>query len=162
MNPENCRDRLSELLGLQRERVAAASDFLRAFKDAIAQNDLDAMQGRLQAPAFSIEDIEQIERQRHELLDEFGFGRDAAGMESCLEFCDADGRVERLYQSLTADLVELQREIQLNRLLVERGRERVRRSIGVLTGLGSGAQDKTYGSSGKAELPRGRRDIAIA
>ena len=63
---------------------------------------------------------------------------------------------------MIASLVDLQYLIQLNSLLVNKGQERVRRSIGILTGVGTSGTCKTYSKKGQAINPAGRRDIAIA
>ena len=60
------------------------------------------------------------------------------------------------------NLFDLRHSIQINSLLVNKGQERVRRSIGILTGTSSTGTCKTYSEKGQAVDPAGRRDIAIA
>ena len=163
MNESACRERLIELLQAQNERIANANEFLVGIKNAIAENRLEKLQQSLVSPDLALDDIEQLEQQRYRLLESHGFSKDQDGFEKCVEWCDdSQGRVTALYGQLVEGLVQLQHSIQINSLLVNKGRDRVRRSIGILTGLGTSGSCKTYSSNGKTLDPTGRRDIAIA
>lgn len=163
MNANQCRHRLSELLQAQNDRIVSANEYLLVIKNAIANNQLDNLQQSLNSPDLAIEDIEQLEQQRYQLLGSSGFEQNADGLEKCIEWCDDEqNRLSELYQQLIRNLVELRQSIQLNSLLVNKGQERVRRSIGILTGVGTSASCKTYSNKGEAINPAGRRDIAIA
>lgn len=162
MNSKACHHNLSLLLRSHLERIGRANDYLAGMRQAIADNDLARLQQLIAAPDFSVDEIEQLERQRHKVLADFGFAPDRAGFEQCLGWCDNDaGELSALYRRLIETLEQLQRSIQLNRLIVNRGKERVRRSIGILTGLGNAGSGKTYNSSGKAQDSSGPRDIAV-
>lgn len=163
MTPEACRNQLGELLRTQIACIGDANDYLLAIRDAIASNRLEPLQQSLHEPRDTLERIESLEQQRQQLLTSCGFdaGDDAFGQ--CLRWCDDEnGRLDTLYRQLIQDLTQLQRSIQLNCLLVSKGQDRVRRSIGILTGLGSSQGAKIYGKSGKTQNPGGRRNIAIA
>ena len=163
MSAAACREALSALLARHVAQIGAANDYLRAVKQAITDNDLETLKHSLDRPDFDVAAIEALEDERHRLLEVYGFGTDFAGFERCIEWCDdPDGELADGYRQLVKGLVELQHSIQLNQLLVNRGKDRVRRSLCLLGGLGNAGQGKTYGSDGKAELPAGRRDIAIA
>ena len=158
-----CRERLADLLKEHQLRIGKANDYLVNIKNAITENRLENLQQSLSNPELSIEDIEQLEQQRHQLLASYGFTEDYDGFEKCISWCDNEqGQLSKLYQQLIESLVQLQHSIQVNNLLVSKGRDRVRRSIGILTGLGSGGNCKTYSSSGKALEVGGRRNIAVA
>lgn len=162
MNANQCRQRLSELLQAQTERITRANEYLLVIKNAIAGDQLENLQQSLTSPDLSIEDIENLERQRYQLLTDFGFDQDPAGLEKCINWCDQDQLLSGLYQQLIASLMDLRQSIQINSLLVNKGQDRVRRSIGILTGVGTSGTSKTYGNKGQAINPAGRRDIAIA
>lgn len=163
MNQNHCRLRLSELLQAQNDRITRATAYLEDVKNAIADNRMDNLQQTLSSPDLDIEDIEKLEQQRYEVLSSVGFEQDNAGLEKCIEWCDDDrSQLSELYQQLVGNLVALQHSIQINNLLVNKGQERVRRSIGILTGAGTPATGKTYGSQGETINPTGRRNIAIA
>ena len=163
MNKNTCRERLSELLQAQNDRISRANLYLDTIKNAIADNRLDDLQQSLTSPDLAIDEIEHLEQQRTELLAEFGFDRDNDGLEKCVAWCDDENsQLTGLYQQLIKNLFELRHSIQINSLLVNRGQERVRRSIGILTGVGDGGVGKTYSDKGQEINPAGRRDIAIA
>ena len=163
MNAGECRERLIELLQAQNKRIILANDFLVAIREAIAQNSLENLQQSLNSPALAIEDIEQLEQQRYQLLERFGFNKDQDGFEKCVGWCDDEqARVAENYQHLIQSLMQLQNSIQVNSLLVNKGQDRIRRSIGILTGLGASGNCKTYSSTGKTLDPVDRRNIAVA
>lgn len=163
MNSSQCREQLGELLETHISRIIRANDYLIEIKKAIAGNQLDTLQQSLSQPDFSVEDIERLEQQRYQLLSSFGFTKDSDGFQQCVNWCDDEqAHVAELYQQLIQELVQLQHSIQINSLLVTRGRDRVKRSLGILTGLGTAGNCKTYSSEGKALDPNGQRNIAIA
>ena len=163
MNSTQCHAQLSELLETHISRITRANDYLVEIKKAITENQLDRLQKSLSQPDFSVEDIERLEQQRYQLLSSYGFTEDSDGFQQCVNWCDDEQtQVTELYQQLIQGLVQLQHSIQINSLLVTRGRDRVKRSLGILTGLGTAGNCKTYSSEGKTLDPTGQRDIAIA
>ncbi len=163
MNAVDCREAMGALLASHVAQIDAANAYLQEVKRAIAKSDLESLQRSLDQPEFDVDAIERLEDERHRLLETQGFTADFAGFERCIEWCDdATGSLAGLYQNLVEGLIALQHSIQLNQLLVDRGRDRVRRSLCLLGGLAGAGQCKTYGSDGKAEQASGRRNIAIA
>ena len=163
MNSRQCREQLVELLQAHNTRITGATEYLASIKLAIAENRLEDLQNSLSNPEFAIDDIEQLEQQRYQLLSDYGFDQDSEGFEKCMNWCDNEQKqVAGLYQQLIQGLVQLQHSIQVNSLLINKGRDRVRRSLGILTGLGATGNCKTYSSDGKALNTSGQRDIAIA
>ena len=163
MNPVECRQALGRLLLSQLKRVADAGNFLQQVRQAVAEDDLGKLQTLLEQPGIALAEIESIEAERQQLLQNFGFGADAEGFERCIDWCDdGEASLATRNQELREELIGLQRQVQLNQLLVNKGQDRVRRSLGILTGMDTANQGKTYDSDGKAALPGGRRDIAIA
>ena len=162
MSKAACRTRLRDLLEAHVGLIADANRYLGQIKSAIAQNDVEVLRHNLTTPDASIAAIEQLEPERRQLLVEFGFSGDCAGLEACVNWCDDESRhLGDLFSRLVGELEELQRAIQVNNLLINKGKDRIRRSIGILTGLGSAA-DNTYGRQGQKLEDSGRRNIAIA
>ncbi len=163
MNPVECRRALTRLLQSQQQRVGDARDFLQQVKQAVAEDDLGKLQGLLERPGIALAEIESLEAERQQLLQRFGFAADAEGFERCIQWCDDAGAGLATHnRDLRQQLLELQHQLQLSQLLVNKGQDRIRRSLGILTGMDTATQGKTYDSEGKAALPGGRRDIAIA
>lgn len=163
MNPDECRDLLVDLLGAQNEQVTAVRARFDEIGRAIADNQIDNLQQSLGDSDPGFAQLQQLERQRHDLLQRFGYAANAAAQTACIDWCDdADGQLSALHARLVDNLQALQRSIQLGNLLVGKGRDRIRRSLGILTGQSQSGQCRTYSSSGKAEDGPGHRDIAVA
>ncbi len=163
MSSIQCREQLIALLESHNVRITSAIDYLDSIKQAIAESSLENLQQSLSNPDSALVDIERVEQQRHQLLSTYGFSQDSEGFEKCMAWCDNEQQqVYELYQQLVQSLVQLQHSIQINSLLVNRGRDRVRRSLGILTGHGAAGNCKTYSSDGKTLSPTGQRDIATA
>ncbi len=163
MSSKQCREQLIALLEAHNTRIIGAVDYLDSIKQAIAENRLENLQQSLSSPDSALDDIERVEQQRHQLLSTYGFTQDSDGFEKCMAWCDNEQQqVHELYQRLVQSLVQLQHSIQINSLLVTRGRDRVRRSLGILTGHGAAGNCKTYSSDGKTLSPTDQRDIATA
>ena len=163
MNKQACREQLTNLLKTHLAHIDLAIDYLASIKQAIGANRIDAMQQSLQQPEFSIDGIERLEHERHQLLTDFGFKQDQSGFKDCIAWCDDDGgALTEMYQQLIDRLLQLQRSIQVNSLLVSRGKERLRRSVGILTGHGNPDNCQTYDDKGETLGNANRRNIAIA
>jgi len=162
MNANQCREHLSGLLQAQLERITQANQYLLVIKNAIANDRLEDLLHSLTNPDLTIEDMENLEQQRYQLLADYGFDQNPEGLEKCIDWCDDRQRLAGIYQQLVDSLVNLRHSIQINSLLVHKGQERIRRSIGILTGVGTAGTCKTYGDKGQAIIPADRRGIAIA
>jgi flagellar biosynthesis/type III secretory pathway chaperone len=163
MNKDDCRSQMLEMLDAQNTSIAHANDYLVGIKDAIAENKLDELNQFLATPQLPIEDIDQLEQQRHRLLQDSGFSSDSSGFKKCVDWCDnSEGQVSEAYQQLIDGLVQLQHSIQLNSLLTRKGQDRLKRSIGILTGQPASTQCKTYSSKGQNLQNSGQRNIAVA
>ncbi len=163
MSQQECRDQLLDLMRAQNECIVTAHSRLDEIGQALSENKIDSLQRSLVSPDLGFEQLQQLEHQRHALLQRYGFETDAAAQTACIDWCDdANRQLASLNRDLVANLQSLQRSIQLNNILVGKGRDRIRRSIGILTGQERVNQCKTYSSSGKTEQGPGQRDIAIA
>ena len=163
MNRAACQAQLKQLLQTQNDHITRANDYLAVLKQAISEGRLDGLQQSLSHPDLAIDEIEKLEAQRQQLLADSGFAADRGGLANCIAWCDDDnGRLAELYKQLLENLYQLRHSIQVNSLLVNRGQQRVRRSIGVLTGTGNSGFARTYGDKGQTIDPSARRDIAIA
>ena len=163
MNPEQARPQFQALISAQVADIKTANTYLLQIKQAIAENQLDQLNQLLTSPALPMESIEQREQQRQQLAQACGFSSESEGFRQCIEWCDDDSKsLGRIHQDLHEGLNRLQKALQLNSLLINKGQDRLRRSLGILTGLGSNGQYKTYSSQGKTQSTQGQRNIAIA
>lgn len=158
-----CRQKMILLLQTHNIKINAAYDYLLSIRKAISENRLETLHQTLANPQLPVDEIEALEKQRHQIFDEYGFTSDQAGFEECVSWCDDEsGRVSDLYRLLVQNLLELQHALQVNSLLVSKGKDRIRRSIGILTGVGRGNDHLGYSSKGESIQQMGTRDIATA
>ena len=159
---QQCRTALAQLLELQIEKIRAIDHYLREIKDRIAENDTLALNQLLIKQNLPINDIESFEKQRHKLLKDHGFEMNKTGVEQFIRWCDSNNRLRQLYETFTQAVFELQHAIQVNGLLVNKGQDRIRRSLQLLTGQGSMDAPKTYSSKGLTQAYSNKRSITLA
>ncbi len=163
MSLSACRHRLLLQLTSHIDLINEGNEYLNSIKEAIGSSDLESMQAALDSNSFPMESIEGLELERHQLLVEFGFSPDQSGLEACLKWCDDDQhQVIKIYHTLLSALSHFQHSIRLNHLLIAKGKDRVQRSLGILTGAKSAYESETYSSSGQTSKSAKHRDIAVA
>ncbi len=155
MKSQDSRECMMQIMSHHARCIDNATGYLDEIKQAFVENRLQELQDLLAEPRFDLAEIESLEQERHRLLTEFGF-------KQCIEWCDdPDRKLSSLYLELIDKLKSLQQAIQVNNLLFSKGKDRVRRSIGVLTGVAA-SSCKTYSSSGQTIDSARRRNLAIA
>ena len=162
-SPDQCRQELSELLQAQLAKIGEVNAYLVELKSLLAQNDIEAINDSVSKSSLPIADIEVLEKNRNQLLIHYGFQGDKSGHEACIDWCDNnEGQLTKQYQSFTESLLQLQRSIQVNDLLANKGQDRVRRSVGILTGEDTSDKSNTYSKSGQARKGINKRSITLA
>ena len=116
----------------------------------------------LQQDILPVEELNELERQRHRLLADYGFDYEKNELEACIAWCDIENQVEHKYQQVNEALAQLQHSIQVNDLLVNRGKSKVRRALHILTGQNKLQKTVTYTQSGEARDSAENRSIARA
>ena len=162
IDANQCRQQLASLLQQQIEETIKTNGFLVNIKDAIAENRLDAVSQQIDPPQVSFEKTEQLERQRQELMQTYGYATDREGLEHCIRWCDDQkGTLQALHGQLLDALAALERSLQISNLLVNKGKQRLQRALDVLTW--QPASTNTYNASGTTESSNtGKRNIATA
>lgn len=162
INANQCRQQLASLLQQQIEETNKTNGFLVDLKDAIAENRLDVVSQQIDPPQVSFEKTEQLERQRQELMQSYGYTTDREGLENCIRWCDdSNGTLAGLHQKLLEALSALERSLQVSNLLVNKGKQRVQRALDVLTWQPESTN--TYNASGATESSNsGKRNLATA
>lgn len=162
-SPTQCRQALSQLLQAQLVTVDEVNHYLTELKTSIAQNDIDAINGSLTGNSLPIGEIETLEKHRNQLLNQYGFEANEEGQVACIKWCD-DNEENLLsqYQLLSESLIQLQRSIQINALLVSKGQDRIRRSVSLLTGQVNNEKSSTYSKNGQTNGTTNKRSISQA
>ncbi|MCP4187857.1 MAG: flagellar protein FlgN [Gammaproteobacteria bacterium] len=161
-SPEACHTELMTLLVHQKEELDAINTYLDEIKSAIVENDAESLNTLITQQRLPIAEMDDLEKQRNCLLETYGFKANRDGLLSCIAWCDKDEAITRQYELFRQALLHLQRSIQVNSLLVSKGRERVRQSLQLIMGQPTSEQVTTYSSRGKAEDNCNHRTIAQA
>jgi flagellar biosynthesis/type III secretory pathway chaperone len=161
--PSQCQQALSQLFQKQLARVDEINLFLIKLKASIAQNDSETINTTLSENNLPISEIEEFENSRNKLLNQYGFEANIKGQTACIKWCDNnEGNLSKQYQFLSESLVQLQQSIQINALLVNKGHDRIRRSVSLLTGQVNNEKSSTYSKNGQTNLTANKRIISQA
>ena len=162
-SPNLCREEMDQLLQTQLATVEEVNRYLIELKASIGQNDIEALNATLSAEYLPINEIENLENRRHQILIQYGFEASNDGLSECIKWCDDnDGILFKRYQTLIASLVQLQQSIQINALLVNKGQERIKKSVSLLTGQVNNEKSNTYSKNGQTYDSISKRSISQA
>ena len=162
-SPNQCRQALRQLLQMQLTKIDEVDHYLVELKASIAQNDVEAINGTLSGNNLPIDEIEDLEKQRNQLLSQYGFEVNKEGQAACINWCDdSEGSLSNQYQLLSESLIQLQRSIQSNALLVNKGQDRIKRSVSLLTGQVNNEKSTTYSKNGQSHDASNKRSISQA
>ncbi len=159
-SPQQCHKDLLALLIRQTDELQAINTFLGDIKTAIAEGETEILNKLLTQQRLPIAEMDDLESQRHRLLEIYGYQADREGLLSCITWCDSEEIIARQYELFRQALLRLQRAIQVNSLLVSKGKERVRQSLQLLVGQANNEQTTTYASNGKTDDDSLLRSIA--
>jgi flagellar biosynthesis/type III secretory pathway chaperone len=165
MNPQvarHCFQKMTALLSQQTDEIEGINAYLGDIKNAIAANEIETLNTLLTQQQLPMEDIINLENQRHQLLAAYGYELTLQGLEKCIGECDTNGRLEEQYQSFQQALLQLQRSIQVNSLLIDKNKNRIHKSLKLLTGQQNSDNSKTYASNGRTSGYSNKRSIAQA
>ena len=159
-SPQQCHKDLLALLSRQTDELETINGYLGDIKAAIAEGDTEVLNELLTQQRLPIAEMDDLESQRHRLLEIYGYQANREGLLSCITWCDEEETISRQYELFRQALLRLQRTIQVNSLLVNKGKERVRQSLQLLVGQANNDQATTYASNGKTDEDNLLRSIA--
>ncbi len=163
-NPSSapCHAELLALLVDQSAELDAINTYLAEIKSAIVENDTESLNTLITQPNLPVTEVDKLENHRNHLLKQYGFKPDRDGLARCIAWCDKDGIISQQYEMFQKAVLRLQHTIQVNNLLVSKGRERVRQSLQLIMGQPTSNRMTTYSSNGKTADNDGHRTIARA
>ena len=153
-----CHDELSHLFETQTSELQASSSCLSEIKNAVAENDVDALNSLVAHQRLPIKEIENLRVQQHQLMSSYNFESNNAGLESCIDWCDRQDKLFRQYQAFKDAMLVLQHSLQISDMLVSKSQNRIRQSLHLLTGQTVNA--RTYSSTGESQDSTDGRSIA--
>ena len=157
-----CSKKMASLLSKQAIEIQGFIEFFENVRNAIASNQLEALNTLLAQQQPLLEQITNLEAQRHQLLAAYGFDLTPEGLDNCISNCDTDGNLENLYQTFQRALLDLHRSVQVNNLLIDKNKKRIHKSLKLLTGQQNSDSSKTYASNGLTSGLNNKRSIAQA
>ncbi|MFV2031412.1 MAG: flagellar protein FlgN [Gammaproteobacteria bacterium] len=157
---QQCREDLMQLFSQQSTQLLSLNAYLVDIKDRIADNNVEALNDALQQEILPAGELDDLERQRQRLLSAYGFEGAENGIEKCIAWCDLDHQVKNRYQQLGEALLQLQHSLQINDLLVNKGKNRIRRALHMLTGQSNLQNTVIYTKGGEARDSAENRSIA--
>lgn len=155
---QQCHDELYHLFETQTCELQAINSYLSEIKNAVAENDVDALNNLVSRQALPIKEVENLQVQQHQLMSNYNFESNNAGLESCIDWCDRQGKLSQQYQAFKDAMLVLQHSLQISDMLVSKGQNRVRQSLYLLTGQTVNA--RTYTSTGESQDSTDGRSIA--
>jgi len=162
MKKQECYTLLNELLEKQISSLTIATRYLNDIKDAIESNNLESLQQLIKHNNIPLSQIEELENSRFSLIESCGFEKNKQGFKKCLKACDdTQGTLNILHKKLNSALVELEKATKVSDLLVLQNKQRVKKSLDILTGS-TIKKDHTYSSQGTTNQDSLTRPLAIA
>ena len=134
MDRKTCRQQLITLLNETLTHTQGLKRQLEAEATALAANDLANLESAVAAKNASVQELELLELQRQRLLETAGFSGNRYGTEACIEWCDENHDVARLWQKLLEEARTCQRQNRVNGMLVQFSRRNVQQLLDILRG----------------------------
>lgn len=160
--PQQCRELLKNLLTRQTDELGELNGYLDEIKNAIIEGNTESLNALVTQQRLPIAEIDDLENQRNRLLEIYGFKSGLDGLEQCIAWCDNDEIIAKQYELFRDALQHLQRAIQINSLMINKGQQRVRQGLHLLTGQQGVENARTYSSDGKTRDNSNRRHLAQA
>lgn len=157
-SPQQCYQSLTDLLQNQTTELQTINNYLTQIKNAVADNDVEALDQLVTQQRLPVAEIEDLQIQRQQLMSNYNFDADNTGFEKCIDWCDQQGTLASQYQNFKQELMLLHRSLQISDLLVSKGQNRIRQSLQLLTG--QTVNTKTYTSNGQSQDSTDGRSIA--
>ena len=139
---------LLQLLDQQLECAALLLETLGHEATALARNNLAAIEIVVAEKHRHLERLNVLSRQRDTMLNPDKTPAGRQDMESFLQR-HPDSRLEDVWRNLRGIVVQCQLQNQINGGLIEQSRQRVRRTLSLLTGQDT--EDATYRQNGAVE-----------
>ncbi|MBL7005278.1 MAG: flagellar protein FlgN [Gammaproteobacteria bacterium] len=162
LNQQHCFKQFKLLLTTQIDSLVSTTNYLLEIKTSIQNNDLEALQQLIKSNNIPLAKIERLENERLTLTQKCGFKADKSGFKECII---ANDNQQKTLDSLQAELFnvmqELKKATEVNHLLVSQNKNRIDKSLSILTGI-SQTSNQTYSVSGIKEEGKHSRPLAVA
>ena len=155
---QQCHVELSSLFETQTSELQAVNSYLIKIKNAIAENDVEALNNLVDEQTLPIREIDLLQAKQRQLMSSYNFQPTREGLEKCIEWCDKENTISKQYQTFKVEMEKLQLSLQVSDMLINKGQNRVRQSLHLLTG--QTVNTRTYTSTGHSQESTEGRSIA--
>jgi flagella synthesis protein FlgN len=157
MYAERTRQSLQTILT---QEVRCTEDLLACLNTervALARRDMPALEQTTREKLRYTEELEQLERQREQLVVDLGFGTDAESLRSCFKSLPQADTLKQLWQQVLVNIETCRNGNLTNGGILEAGRRHVEQALLILRGQ-SGAP-ALYNTNGDSTANLGQRDL---
>lgn len=147
MERANCRQRLGEVLSRAISCATSLLQILDAEKTALAGRDPAPLETAIKAKQRCLEELDEFDRRRVEIMQTAGFTPDRPGVEDCLRWCDSEDTLSSRWQQLMSLLAQCRDHNLVNGRIMEANRHRTEGALAILRGQQPDA--KLYGPAGE-------------
>jgi len=157
---ELCKKELTILFGLQIDKLSAITQYLLSIKTAIAENNINNLKQLILEEKLTLDEVEHLENERTAIFKKYNLSTDKNDILENIQIIDKNGSLPRLWQQLKTVMDDLEKAMEISKILLSHGQTRVRQSLSLLTGRPQ--VSKTYSSEGKESEYSAKRSIAVA
>lgn len=162
LSSEHCFSLFSELLHNQISSIKETTEYLNSIKSAIENNQLEPLQDLIKQNSIPLNTIEEQENALFSLTESSGFERNRDGLAQCIaKYDNQDKTLQSMQIELRQALKKLNTATKVNDHLIIKNKERVHKSLMLLTGNGN-TSNQTYSDDGVKHAHSVKRPLAVA
>jgi flagellar biosynthesis/type III secretory pathway chaperone len=149
VDPNTCREQLSQLLADEMAALTELTTLLEREHELLLANDVGALESAIRKRQSCVGRVVRLDEERRSLCRMLGHASDAQGLEQLLRWCDPRRSLAARWQE-HAGLARRCRELNdRNGALVSARLKRVQALLGVL--IGGSRESATYGRGGTCQ-----------
>lgn len=137
-------------------QTRALESALVSERKALEAQDPEALDASGGEKHTSLSNLEDLDRERRDLLSRHGFARDDSGMISLLQACGPGHPLDQLWTQLREIALRCRDANQINGAIVQLRRQQISRALQILRGGTEAASSPTYTADGSSRSDASR------
>jgi len=130
---------------------------LEAERSALTERDMDGLETSINNKIQYTQSLEQLERERENLVSELGFAADAEGLRLCFNSLPQADNLKRLWQRVLSNIEACRSSNLTNGGILESGRQHVEQALSILRG--QSGSPSLYDTRGGHSANLGQREL---
>ncbi len=131
---QHCRQQLHDLLHAEYDCAGKLQTLLAEEATALTKRDADALEQLVLDKNALLQQLETLQHSKQAVLSRAGYGHTAADIETCLDWCDERGQLQRGWQLLLERLAHCQHANRINGATLESSRRYAQQALSLLRG----------------------------